>query len=106
MDVRADIDMKYNRIVNLRDPIYPDDAVTKHYVDSRIVTPSKDSRYKIDEILKDMSINYSLLKGAIAINTKAVGVEKVDELMRKHVNSSLREVLENMDTNYNMLKNI
>lgn len=108
MEVRDDINMNFNKLTNLKDPEYLFDAVNKKYVDFKIneITPSKDNHSKIDEILKEMKINYCLLKGTIAINTKNVGVEEVDELMRKHINSSLREVLENMDKNYNMLKNI
>lgn len=98
MDVRADIDMKCNRIVNLRDPIYQDDAVTKHYVDSRI-----DNLYKKDKILKDIKRNYFILKDTINLNTKSIGVNNIDEIYRKHINSSLNEVLENLDE---ILKNI
>lgn len=101
MDVRADIDMKFNRIVNLRDPIYQDDAVTKNYVDSRI-----DNLYKKDKILKDIKRNYFILKDTINLNTTSTGVNNIDEIYRKHINSSLNEVLENLDKIYEMLKDI
>ena len=111
MDVRDDIDMRGYRIFNLKNPLTPDDVVNKYYVDSKIKeilkdTPSKDIYSKIDEVLKEMKYNYSILKDTIEINTSAVGVENIDEMFRKHVNSSLKEVLDNMDKNYQMLKNI
>lgn len=51
MDLNSDINMRNHQLFNLRNPVNPDDAATKHYVDSKLVV-----------ILERMNKNYKLLK--------------------------------------------
>ena len=75
--------------------------------DVYLVNESQLKKYiqsKTDEILRDMSYSYDILRNAINMNTKVIGLETFDELNRKYVNSELNDVLESMDKNYQILK--
>ena len=61
---------------------------------------------KINEILKDMSYSYDILRDAINLNSKDTEVDEFDKLIKEHVNSELKEVLKVIEKNHQNLKTI